>query len=823
MNRLMLVLQSRITHFGALGVVLLTCLLLTNIAAADSSPLKPVAKKAAVPPFGFRAVEIFKASNDAAGLEVVDINGDGRLDLVYPDNDEATIRLLIQRAPGEAVEEELDTAGSVVKSSLNDVASDPRFRVEKFHTDKHVNALAIADFNGDERPDLAYYTDPPELEVVFQTQPWGGEREKFTIRDGSETPYALQAADLNGDGKTDIALLGKGKTYLFHQKPEGGLHSPVEIYVPAQEVFDIEAADVDGNGRADLIYIVPGSENSVLVQLQGEKGFGPFRLNRLKDLRSWLLAPFRLLKDEEAAPTFLGVQRASKRLKISRWRSRTNAQGLTSPRVVAFGAEGDVRKIKRLIADVDGDGRLDLVVSHPEVAQLHVFFQERSGELTKRTVYPTLAGVNGLSTIDVDGDTTGEIVVTSDQEKVVGVSDWSGTRLEFPTTSPLPNTPILITTGRAGDVKSSERSTFVLTQGDGGVYELWALRMRLEDDAEEVLRHEMKLKSRPLAMEITDINGDRLDDVLIFVPYAAPTLLLKGADDTGKPVYKDVAESSAAALGPLAKVQPRSVSVIDGRSFQADSVAPGKLFLLSAKKYVRALQLTDKLRLKVLEQFSGRGAGADVQAAVTLQLDDDPEREVVLYDVGAGEIELMDRDEAGSYIRKDTIEIPKIDVDRMETHDMNGDGLEDLVLLGMNRAAILFRSDEDDGFEEALSYSVDDEKDLGNPEDLTVGDLNGDGLSDVVMSTVPRYNLLFLSLERDIELKTGVDGESASSPSTDELNLRLTFPVFEEKSYMRRSSVGGPRVMTVADFDGDGLQDLVLLIHDRILLYLQDS
>jgi hypothetical protein len=29
--------------------------------------------------------------------------------------------------------------------------------------------------------------------------------------------------------------------------------------------------------------------------------------------------------------------------------------------------------------------------------------------------------------------------------------------------------------------------------------------------------------------------------------------------------------------------------------------------------------------------------------------------------------------------------------------------------------------------------------------------------------------------------------------------------------------------MTVADVDGDGLDDLVLLIHDRILVYLQDA
>ena len=49
----------------------------------------------------------------------------------------------------------------------------------------------------------------------------------------------------------------------------------------------------------------------------------------------------------------------------------------------------------------------------------------------------------------------------------------------------------------------------------------------------------------------------------------------------------------------------------------------------------------------------------------------------------------------------------------------------------------------------------------------------------------------------------------------------LSFGIFEEKSYSRRGTNFGPKQMLVDDIDGDDAADLLLLIHDRILLYLQ--
>ena len=49
------------------------------------------------------------------------------------------------------------------------------------------------------------------------------------------------------------------------------------------------------------------------------------------------------------------------------------------------------------------------------------------------------------------------------------------------------------------------------------------------------------------------------------------------------------------------------------------------------------------------------------------------------------------------------------------------------------------------------------------------------------------------------------------------------WPVFEERTFRgRRAEVPEPREALVADLTGDGRNDLVVLVHDRILVYRQE-
>jgi hypothetical protein len=92
---------------------------------------------------------------------------------------------------------------------------------------------------------------------------------------------------------------------------------------------------------------------------------------------------------------------------------------------------------------------------------------------------------------------------------------------------------------------------------------------------------------------------------------------------------------------------------------------------------------------------------------------------------------------------------------------------------------------------------------------LAVGDLNHDGLADVAVCDQAGHHVEILTF--------GAAGKLVSATK---------FKVFEEPRAVERSRYdsqqGEPRAVVIADVTGDGKADLILLVHDRIILYPQD-
>lgn len=787
-------------------------------------------------PFGFRALEIFKTESNALGLQAVDVNGDGLVDLVLANNAEGTIELRLQRPASEiaAAGEAGGSPGSQAPPSKpigreNEVDSDPRFRVEKLYTERVVTSLAVADFNGDSRPDVAYYGRPAELVVLYQGDVWGTERAEFPIRDGSQSPYALGTADLDGDGRADLILLAKSKTYLLLQKEGGGLGQPVEIPNSFEETMALEALDIDGDDRLDLIGFAPSREEPVTVRRQGEGGFGPEVVFRLRPITSWCVAPLATRAGAPPRPTLLVVRRSSRRLEGLCWRRSPSPSGLGPPHLLALGAGAQSDTSRRLLADVDGDGRTDVLVSYPEEARIGLTFQDASGQLSRRAVYPSLAGVVGLDVGDVDGDGKVEVVVVSRKEKAIGLSRWDGGRLTFPRTWPLDAEPSVVAVGPlrgpAGDPSDpasppAPDCVFLVVKRDGQPH---LLVFRVGTDGERSVLADMQLELEdptPSALRVLDADDDGDSDLLVFVPYEAPHLLRQepGAAGEGESegglLFRDISRDPDFGLGQLAKLRPSALTTTRwGRQEDGETTA----MLVASKSYVRALRLSPDGRLEVLDQLGARGEAAQIDAAVLIDVDGEAGREAVLFDRSSMSLEILHRRSDSTFELTASVPIPRLELVEMTARDLNGDGREDLALIGKKRIAVLHVERDAPGLEPALQYSEEDHEDIGQPADLTVGDLNGDGTADVVVSTSPRYRLAFLALESE-------DGAEPKPGSRLVARKRCTFPVFEEKSYMRRSSGNfGPRQMVVRDMDADGLEDLLLLIHDRILLYLQDD
>jgi hypothetical protein len=90
-----------------------------------------------------------------------------------------------------------------------------------------------------------------------------------------------------------------------------------------------------------------------------------------------------------------------------------------------------------------------------------------------------------------------------------------------------------------------------------------------------------------------------------------------------------------------------------------------------------------------------------------------------------------------------------------------------------------------------------------------MGDINSDDRADIIMVEYKRNHFEILAL----------DSQMKPIPA-------MRFKIFEQKSYQQGKSPGKPggepRELKIADVTGDGKDDLVTVIHDRIIIYPQD-
>src|SRR5438128_4032798 len=234
--------------------------------------------------FGFTGPEIFPIDNQIGHLRAADLDGDGLQDLVVVNNSRSKINLLYNQT-GKTNQAEAKTP---VKRELNQLPPDARFRIDSIASEKRISSLVVADLNGDGRPDIAYYGEPKELVVQFNqgTNGWSGPK-RWPVDDGLLDANALASGDLNGDGRTDLLLLGENYIYLLVQTTNHTLAEPEKIPYSGT-VKAVQVLDIDGDGREDLLLVNWDSPNPFRFRLQNESGqLGPEIHFSLPAIRSY--------------------------------------------------------------------------------------------------------------------------------------------------------------------------------------------------------------------------------------------------------------------------------------------------------------------------------------------------------------------------------------------------------------------------------------------------------------------------------------------------------------------------------------------------------
>lgn len=669
--------------------------------------------------YGFTGIINSKFNAGLSDLTVADVNDDGRKDLVAVNNGRSKIEFLIQRAPGDAgaTDPKLESTGNVT----NELPDEAFFKRDSHATEEQVSAIAIGDVDGDGKAELLYCGDSGKLSVVSKDDKGAFTRTvRFDVENLSASGRAITVVDVDGDGKNDVVVLGKETTYFFKQNDKGRLEETLKLPNAQKDPASLYVCELDGDGRVDLVYVVPGTEWPFRWRFgKGAFAFGPEVTSRFAEVRAWEVADQNGDKKADVA----AIRRRSGRVATLRLATKSveGEQGfkLSSVRVVPFEPMKDADKRADVLADLNGDARPELVVAEPGAARIVVYSDLLSGQ--RFTSFPSMNGVTNPRVGDVDGDGKLDLMVAAQAEEAIGqCTIGADGKIAFPNGLAIPGGQTLVLLEVADQDGDGKAETWaVLADGKGSKRKIAAVRLDAKG-APDLTVEVADVKSDPTDLLIADVNRDGKKDLMLFVKGELPRILGCNADGKG---FTDFGTKELPGIGILKGVTKAALAYgdVDGDG-QNELLVPGPNFARSL--YFGA----DKLP-KVVAQYNLDSPAAELTSAGFADLDGDKKAEILVVDKRAAELVVMQLVDGVAKERL-RVDLGELAGAQLRFADLDANGATDVLLVAKDRFGMIQNGGSDAVLETIADFDLPIKD--GYPFELTLGDVNGNGETDAV-------------------------------------------------------------------------------------------
>ncbi|WP_040892250.1 beta strand repeat-containing protein [Zavarzinella formosa] len=197
----------------------------------------------------FAAAANYAVGQSPRSVAVGDVNGDGKPDIITANYDSGNVSILAGNG-----------AGSFAAAGNVDVGSRP-------------TSVVIDDVNGDNKPDLVVACfDSGSVRALLGNG--SGSFAATANFDVHSDPYSVAAGDVNGDGKPDLVAVGFGGYFVSVLPGNGdGTFAPASPLLIGTQPYSVVIGDVNGDGLPDII---TANDKSNTVSVLSGTGTGSF-------------------------------------------------------------------------------------------------------------------------------------------------------------------------------------------------------------------------------------------------------------------------------------------------------------------------------------------------------------------------------------------------------------------------------------------------------------------------------------------------------------------------------------------------------------------
>ncbi|MEQ8548418.1 MAG: FG-GAP-like repeat-containing protein [Cyclobacteriaceae bacterium] len=786
-------------------------------------------------------------------VAIGDLDGDGKSDLAVANISSNTVSVFRNTSTG---------TGTVSYDAKMD-----------FATDTSPISVAIGDLDGDGKLDLAVANSGSTTLSIFRNTSTGAGTVSYDAKVDYATgssPYSVVIGDLDGDGKSDLAVANRGSSTLstFRNTSTGAgtISFAAKLdYATGSTPSSIAMGDFDSDGKPDLV-VANRNDNTVSVLRNTSAGAGNVSFDTKVDFTTGVTPNAIAVGDLDGDGKIdLAVgNNGNDARSVSVLRNTSTGSGnISYDSKIDFTTGVNLRSVA--IGDLDGDNMLDIVATGTGSNQLSILRNTSVGDGNIAYAPQFQLGVTPVPTStaigDLDGDGRADLIAAMSTSTTQKLSVFRNTIASAAT-----DFTAFSLAEQVGEAVINATDHTVAVKVTAGT-NLIALvpTFTLSDGASAAVGINAHVSgttsfnfTNAVTYTITAENSTTTQDWVVTVEEELPftiasfsptsgtigtTVTITGTNFDLTPANNIVFFGATQATVSAATATQLTVTVPSGASYQPITVLVDGLMAYSASPFVVTFPGGGTVNATSFDAKQDYTTGSNPYSVAIGDLDGDGKADLAIANGSSNTVSVFRNISTAvgsiSYAAKQDYTTGSNPYS-VAIGDLDGDGKLDLAVANRNGSTIsVFRNTSTGSGTISYASKVDYSTGSG-PRSVAIGDLDGDGKADLA---VVNWDISTVSIFRNtstgagtIDYATKVDYTTGSQPHSvaigdldgdGKTDLAVANRSSGSVSILRNTSTGTgtinfatkvdyssgtqPHSVAIGDLNGDGKADLAVV------------